>query len=183
MKPTRALSLGSVALLAVACFAPGCAPDSGLDDDLEDTTESDDALRVCADDATIEGIDVSYWQDKVNWSQVATTNVKFAFVRAAYGSTFKDPRFDENWAGAKNAGLVRGAYQYFRPGEDAKEQADLMIEMLANDPIGDGDLPAVLDVEQTDGVSYSKIRQRMKVWLDRVEQGTGKRPIVYTAAF
>jgi lysozyme len=171
-------------LFAAACFAPGCAPDSGLDDeDWEDSAEADGALRVCAEGATVEGIDVSYYQGKINWSKVAGTSVKFAFIRASYGSEFEDPRFQENWAGAKSAGIVRGAYQYFRPSQDPKEQAQVMIDLLADDPIGVGDLPAVLDVEQTDGLSSTKLRQRVQVWLDTVEAGTGKRPIVYTAAF
>ena len=40
-----------------------------------------------------------------------------------------------------------------------------------------------MDIEATDGQSAATIQARMRVWLDRIERATGKRPIIYTAAF
>lgn len=181
MSVTRAGFLG--ALLSIATLGAGCAPGGGEDVSWEDTDEGEDELRVCADGPMVKGIDVSYWQEQVDWDAVRGAGVEFAFVRLSYGEVFKDPRFEENWAGAKQAGLIRGAYQYFRPEQDPLEQAQLLLDSIASDPLGPNDLPAVLDVEQTDGLSSSKVRQRMQIWLDAVEAGTGKRPIIYSAAF
>ena len=102
--------------------------------------------------------------------------------RTSDGTTFKDPRFEENWAGIKAAGMVRGVYQFFRPGQSATAQADLMISML--DKVGglkDGDLAPTLDVEVTDGVAGATLISRMKTWLSKVEAATGRTPMVYTA--
>ena len=47
------------------------------------------------------------------------------------------------WTGAKAAGLLRGAYHFFRCNVDAKKQADYFIDFVkaAKD---DGELPPVL---------------------------------------
>ena len=43
-----------------------------------------------------------------------------------------------------------------------------------------GDLPPVLDVEKSHGVSREKLRERVKEWLVTVENHYGVRPIIYT---
>lgn len=161
----------------------GCAPDSDLDEDYEETDEGDEELRVCATGSTVEGIDVSYFQETIDWQKVADAGIDFAIVRVSYGSEFKDPKFNLNWAGARDAGLVRGLYQYYRPSQSPLDQAQLVLDSIANDPLTDRDLPIVLDIETTEGLSNTKVRQSMQIWLDAIEAGTGKRPIIYTAAF
>ena len=63
---------------------------------------------------TIKGIDVSVHQGKIDWKKVASDGVKFAILRAGYGRELsqKDKRFEENYAGAKAAGIKVGAYWY-----------------------------------------------------------------------
>ncbi|MFO0615608.1 MAG: GH25 family lysozyme [Polyangiaceae bacterium] len=177
---TLGFALATSLWLGLSACAPE-PPDSS--NPWEETSEEDGALRVCSAGPTVQGVDVSYYQEKIDWSAVAKTNVKFAIVRVSDGEVFADPRFAANWKGAKAAGLVRGTYQFFRPSQDPVKQADLVIDALASDPLGEGDLPVVLDVETSDGVSNATLRARMKKWLVRVEAATGKRPIVYTAAF
>lgn len=162
----------------------GCAPASGdPPEEWENRAEEESAVRVCADGPTVEGIDVSYWQDGIDWSAVASSDVEFAFIRVSDGATFSDPRFRENWRGAREVGLIRGVYQFFRPAQDPREQAELLLEALAADPLQEGDLPPVLDIESVGGVSNTTLRARMQTWLDIVEEGTGRRPLIYTAAF
>jgi lysozyme len=43
-----------------------------------------------------------------------------------------------------------------------------------------GDLPPVLDVEQSYGVSDKKLRQRVKEWMETVKNYYGVTPILYT---
>jgi lysozyme len=108
---------------------------------------------------------------------VRRAGLRFAFIRVADGSTLTDSRFAENWRGARRAGLLRGAYQYFRPDESAIAQADLVIRALARDP---GELPPVIDVENTGGKAPHQIVERVGVWVDRVRDKLGVEPIVYT---
>jgi lysozyme len=81
----------------------------------------------------------------------------------------------------KSVGLVRGAYQYFEPGQDALAQADMVVQKVGL--LGPGDLPVQLDMEATGGQSSATIVSKAKAWSDRVTAGTGKRPMVYTARY
>lgn len=147
----------------------------------EATDESQDAVRVCPGASTVEGIDVSYYQKTINWPQVKASGVAFAVTRISDGLNFPDSEFANNWAGIQSVGLVRGAYQYFEPGQDALAQADMVVQRVGR--LGVGDLPVQLDMEATGGQSSATIASKMKIWMDRVTAGTGKRPFVYTAKY
>jgi len=137
--------------------------------------------RTCAAGATTPGIDVSYYQGTIDWSRVAAGGYKFAFIRVSDGTTFHDPKFASYWTGSKNAGLIRGAYQFFRPAQSASAQADLMIAAVGT--LGPGDLPPVIDVEVTQGLGAATIAARIRTWVDRVHAATGVDPIIYTGKY
>jgi lysozyme len=59
------------------------------------------------------GIDVSHHQGVIDWERVANDGISFAYMKATEGNEFVDERFADNWRGAANAGLDRGAYHYF----------------------------------------------------------------------
>jgi GH25 family lysozyme M1 (1,4-beta-N-acetylmuramidase) len=162
-------SIGACALTLILC-ACGTTGD-------EELTESGDALSRCANGATVEGIDISHWQGEIDWDAVAGAGKEFAFIAIGDGF-FVDPRFDENWAGAKDAGLYRGVYQYFRASADPIAQANIVIDRVGR--LGPGELPVVLDLEEFDGMSASTVRLRALEWMRHIEQGTGKTPILYT---
>ena len=126
----------------------------------------------------LTGIDVSKWQGTVNWQGVKQAGNVFAFARATYGSTEVDDRFSTNWQGMKAAGLVRGAYHFFVTADDPTAQANLFIKTVGS--LEPGDLPPVLDVESASGTN-STIVADVQQWLDLVEQGLGRKPIIYTA--
>jgi hypothetical protein len=75
---------------------------------------------------TTAGIDVSYYQGDITWQRVRRAGVQFAFIRAYDGTDVFDVKFVANWSGAKQAGLLRGAYQFFRPELSALDQADAL---------------------------------------------------------
>ena len=56
--------------------------------------------------ATVPGIDVSYWDAGMDWPKVRATGQRFVVAKATEGITYKDPTFDDNWFGAKSAGLL-----------------------------------------------------------------------------
>ena len=132
--------------------------------------------------ATVPGIDVSYWDSGIDWPKVRATGQRFVFVKATEADNYSDPTFDDNWVGAKSAGLLRGAYHFFRCNVDPKKQADYFINYVKtmND---NGELPPVLDLEVNDGVAKNKIVPNVKIWLDRVEAVFGKKPIIYSGQF
>lgn len=61
------------------------------------------------------GIDVSRYQGTIDWSQVARSGKQFVIARAVSSDetgVYVDPTFEQNFAGARNAGLRVGAYYF-----------------------------------------------------------------------
>ena len=133
---------------------------------------------MCAAGAVVKGIDVSEFQGNINWGAVKGAGNDFAIARVSDG-TYMDPKFDQNWSGMKNAGMVRGVYQFFEPGGDPIVQANIVISKVG--VLGAGDLPATADVEVSGGQSAATIAARLQIWVDHVTAGTGKAPMIYTA--
>ncbi|MGB9178037.1 MAG: GH25 family lysozyme [Pyrinomonadaceae bacterium] len=125
------------------------------------------------------GIDVSKYQGNVNWTNVAAAGVSFAFARVSDGANSKDAFFAQNWAGMKNAGIIRGAYQFFRANQDPVAQANLMVAAVGQ--LGPGDLAPVIDIETGNGVNAGGIVAAVSKWQQVVESALGRQIIVYTA--
>ena len=63
----------------------------------------------------IIGIDVSTWQGKIDWNQVKGAGIHYAILRSSFGSSDPsqvDNQFENNYKGAKAAGIPVGAYHY-----------------------------------------------------------------------
>ncbi|HEX3480942.1 MAG TPA: GH25 family lysozyme [Kofleriaceae bacterium] len=132
----------------------------------------------CQIGPTTPGVDVSYYQETIDWQRVHRAGIRFAFIRLSDGATQRDARFATNWDEARRAGLVRGAYQFFRPDQSIAAQADLMIAAM-HDRQRD-DLPPVIDLEVDGGLAAPVVAARARAWVDRVRDGLGVEPIVYT---
>ncbi|MDX2046095.1 MAG: glycoside hydrolase family 25 protein [Chitinophagaceae bacterium] len=135
-------------------------------------------------DYPIHGIDVSHHQSIINWDAVKDMKVKnvqmgFTFIKATEGLISVDRQFKRNWKRAKEAGLARGAYHFFLAHKNGKWQANNFISTVT---LEKGDLPPVLDVEETYGVRPPELRKRVKEWLMTVERRYGVKPIIYTGA-
>ncbi|PRW62311.1 hypothetical protein CEP50_16010 [Actinopolyspora mortivallis] len=132
------------------------------------------------------GIDVSNHNGSIDWNAVAGSGQKYAFVLATDGGTFTNPMFSEQFHGAKQAGLLTGAYHFGRPTGSAVAQADRLMDTMG--PTGDGrTLPPVLDLEvsPSTGGCYGKTTAQMHTWtqkfLDRVQERSGQRGIIYAS--
>jgi GH25 family lysozyme M1 (1,4-beta-N-acetylmuramidase) len=154
---------------AASCAKPGAVDKVGT---------NSFGLEVCAS-TVVEGVDVSYYDGDVNWSEVQASGRQFAIARVSDGTGFLDPQFSSNWSGIKAVGMVRGVYQFFRPEDDAVAQADIVVSGVGS--IGVGDLPPVLDVEVTDGESSATIVAGMQAWVSEIRAKLGVTPIIYTA--
>lgn len=77
------------------------------------------------------GIDLSHYQRKedIDWDSLSIGNgaipIKFVMMRATMGTERHDKNFAEYWQKAKKAGLIRGAYHYYRVDEDPVRQGQL----------------------------------------------------------
>ena len=126
---------------------------------------------------SVHGIDVSAYQGRIDWPEVARNRVRFAFIKASEGGTLRDPRFARNWREARSAGVLRGAYHYFLPNRDGQLQADLFARTV---PLVPGDLPPVLDVEAANFHDVAVLRREVARWLRLIEAHYGVRPILYS---
>jgi GH25 family lysozyme M1 (1,4-beta-N-acetylmuramidase)/Cdc6-like AAA superfamily ATPase len=128
------------------------------------------------------GVDVSQYQQTVDWQRAAAEGQSFAFIKATHGEKNADPMFIANWMGAKEVGLLRGAYHVFDPIADPESQAEFFIKTVlsTSDKNDMGELPSVLDIEPVDPSMAGELVPRVKAWLDRVESALGRKPILYS---
>ncbi len=131
---------------------------------------------------SIHGIDVSYAQGKIDWYQVKSmqedsVHVSFAFIKATEGLLTVDPYFKRNWREAAKAGIICGAYHFFRPQKNGTWQARFFLQ---NVDLEKGDLPMVVDIEQLDGVPPAQMRKELRSFLNYLEQKTKAKPIIYS---
>ena len=125
-----------------------------------------------------EGIDVSHYQLMIDWPKVKAAGKLFAFIKATESNYFTDSQFSRNWASAKAAGLLRGAYHFYRFGVTPQSQVDRFLSVVGSDL---GELPLVVDVEDTQFAHPSP--NDLKTFIDLLQQRTGRKPIIYTASW
>jgi len=132
----------------------------------------------------IQGIDVSRWQDDIDWQKVKDAGTRFAFIKATEGGDHLDPMFRKNWAEAKKAGVPRGAYHFVYWCRPAKDQIRWFKRHIPRDPDA---LPPVLDVEWNGEsakcgkkIPREKALAKIREMLKGLQEHTGKKPIIYT---
>ena len=132
----------------------------------------------------IRGIDISHYQDRIDWERLRNANVqrvplRFVFVKATEGVSMIDENFSDNFYQARQNDLIRGAYHFFVPDADARKQARFYLKQVH---LEEGDLPPVLDVEKVGRLSSEQLRKAVRTWLEIVEEHYGVKPILYTGA-
>jgi lysozyme len=126
----------------------------------------------------IGGIDVSSWQENIDWSSVPTSAVKFVFAKATESTDYYSNQFQKQHDGAKSRNIPFGAYHYLDPAADGKTQAEYFLEAIDG---FEGQLLPALDIEETSGQTADQITTCMEDFLTAVDATlNGKRTIVYT---
>lgn len=132
---------------------------------------------------TIPGLDVSHWQNTIDWTKVAAADMRFAFVKATDGDDTVDPTFITNRDGAEAHGLRVGAYHFARPDAspgDAQREARFFVNEVQ--PAA-GDLLPVLDIEVNNGLDQTEMTRWAQRWVAQVRTLTGITPLVYTSPY
>lgn len=136
-----------------------------------------------SDDRTLlRGIDISHHQGEIDWQSVRAAGVEFAFIKATEGTTFVDPRFKTNWKQAKEAGLIRGAYHFFRTTSPLEGNIANIIQTVGE--LEPGDLPIALDLEvpnQWTDLAMIKRTELILRWTEGVSKHftSMSKPILY----
>ena len=135
----------------------------------------------------IEGIDVSAYQadyhgrSLVRWREARAAGRLWMAARATVG-TVVDRSYESHHRGAREAGLLVGAYHAAAPSGDPIRQAYTYLSTTQF-----VDLPPILDIEtgmigavNPSGLLASELRRWCESWIEAVESVTCTRVVVYS---
>lgn len=142
----------------------------------------------CVTGESILGVDVSAWQENVDWQQVKSAGMEFAIIRiggrgTTEGALYPDSYLQTNYTGARNAGLQVGGYffsQAITP-EEAREEAEYALSLIDGMEM---DMPIVYDWEYVDDQSRTAnldartLTECTKAFCDTI-RAAGYEPMIY----
>ncbi|MCI8521777.1 MAG: hypothetical protein HFI62_01065 [Lachnospiraceae bacterium] len=144
----------------------------------EDADGSENTQMQFASGSAKLGIDVSKWNQEIDWEAVKEEGVEFAIIRCGYrgassGALVIDPRYEENIQGAIDAGIPVGVYFFTQALDEveAVEEASMVIRLIE---AYDVDYPVFLDSEsaggngRADGLTATERTAAHKAFLETV---------------
>ncbi len=150
-----------------------------------------DFINKYKTEKTKVGIDVSAWQDDIDWAKVKASGVEFAILRIGFGHNSKgeitmDKWYQNNIKKAKEVGMDLGLYFYSYAGsvKEAKEQANWIIKTLNGESLS---LPIAFDWEDwgdfnTYKISFKTLNTIAKTFIDEIEKN-GYDGMLYGSAY
>ena len=136
------------------------------------------------------GVDVSYYQEDIDWERVREDGIEFAIIRLGYrgygaaGTLNLDPRYEQYIQGAKDAGLDVGVYFFAQAinEQEAVEEAEFVLQHLNGREL---EMPIVYDPEtvledgaRTTGVSREQFTKNAIAFCERIKEA-GYQPMIY----
>lgn len=109
----------------------------------------------------VKGVDISSHNNDINFKSLVDDGVEFVYIKSTEGATYKDSRFHHNYRMARKAGLLVGAYHFFRFETDGEMQAINICNSLRGKHL---DLPVAIDVEDwtnPDGIPTNIVSNRL----------------------
>ncbi len=120
-----------------------------------------------------KGIDCSKWQGSIDWNTVKGSDIGFAIIREGYGKESPnqvDKQFENNYAGAKSAGIPVGVYHYSYADSvaDAKLEAQFCLKNIKGKQL---EYPVVFDIEDAEMLSLTNQQRTdiVKAFCDTIE--------------
>jgi GH25 family lysozyme M1 (1,4-beta-N-acetylmuramidase) len=127
------------------------------------------------------GFDVSNNNGVVDWTVAGDAGFAFAFIKRSEGTNFLDATFETNWKGARDAGLVRGAYHFGRPSANSGHaEATCFVDAVKDWQAGD---IAVLDLEDDRVAAGAGLGDYTVDFCETVKALLGFAPMIYTGAY
>ncbi len=134
-------------------------------------------------------LDVSHWEVIPDWERVLPRPA-LVFCKATEGVSWRDNTFPRNWLQLARLNIRRGAFHFWRSDHLGLRQADFFLNVVLQNGYSEKDY-LVLDFEPMDyrdsrGKPVSVPRgthhaEAVKTFLDRVEEKTKQKPIIYTS--
>lgn len=127
-----------------------------------------------------DGIDVSRYQGKIDWSRVASDPaIQFVYIKATEGSSLVDKNYHRNMREASSYHLNVGSYHYLTSRSSIRSQFNNFTKAMSKHR---QILKPVLDIE-ADGVrawSRKQAQDSLQLFVDLMKEKYGVTPIIYT---
>ena len=127
----------------------------------------------------LRGIDVSHYQEEIDWKKVKDSGVSFAIIKASEGSSDIDPMFETNFRGAVDAGILPGTYHFYLPLLDAAAQAAHYLSVIREVTGNQACLPPCIDIE-TAGVTRAAMNTGVQTFMQAISSDEQK-GMIYTS--
>lgn len=133
-------------------------------------------------DEVFPGIDVSVYQGDIDFEQVKNSGIEIVYIRAGYGFSVTDPKFEENYTNATKAGLKCGAYYFVtaRNTEQAYLQATRFAELISGKTFV---ARPAMDFEEFGSLGKNGINIVGLAFMQKLRELTGIVPMLYTDAY
>lgn len=137
------------------------------------------SVTVTVTDCQLNGIDVSKWQQAINWKTVKESGIQFAMLRLAHG-TSKDIQFETYYTGAMEQGIPVGIYCYTlaKSVDEGIAEAEYLLELLDGKELA---YPIALDLESENQIKNMNKAARTELILEykRIIEEAGYQFVVY----
>ena len=140
-------------------------------------------------ETTSVGIDISRWQETVDFEQVKAAGCEFVYMRIGgydEGELYTDRYYRQNIVGAKEAGLKIGIYWHAEEGSDqeVRESAAYLLEILDGTEI---DYPIAYDFEdflhfERYGMNLYDLNRHLDIFAEEIE-AAGYKACLYNSKY
>ena len=123
----------------------------------------------------MRGIDISSYQQNVDFKKVKNSGIEIVYIKATEGITYKNPLLESQHSGAMAVGLKVGFYHYLRandPISEAKHFLSIINGLTAN-------CKYAIDVEVALGQTITKISSNVRLFANYLISNS-KEVCIYT---
>jgi lysozyme len=129
-------------------------------------------------DAKYDGIDISSHQGYIDWKKVSSDkDIRFVYIKATEGSTYRSPHYAHNITQARRYGLLVGSYHYLSSTSSIDEQFENFSKFALKSV---QDLIPMLDVELRGNWSRSQLIDSVDKFCELTERHYGVQPMIYS---
>lgn len=135
-----------------------------------------------SDNTIYQGIDVSGYQGDIDFQKVKEDGIDIVYIKSSEGNNYIDSHFERNYEQAKKYGLKIGFYHYVtaRTEAEARRQAQFFVSVISGKVV---DCKLAMDFETFGSLTREEINRLGLIFLQTVEQLSGKQTILYSNAY
>ena len=128
--------------------------------------------------AKYDGIDISSYQGYIDWAKVSSDkDIRFVYIKATEGATYRSPHYAHNVTQARRYGLLVGSYHYLTSSSSIDKQFENFSKYALKSV---QDLIPMLDVEVRGNWSRSQLIDSVDKFCQLAELHYGVQPMIYS---